>query len=83
MQLRASQTDFLDNPAKLRALFLDNVEKVTALEVDNAEIRPKVAAAAYEHLTRADGTFYVTDVGKTLGMWGKHLVSAQKIHLHG
>lgn len=52
----------LNDPAMLRHLLLENVEKVLSLEADLKEIQP--LAAAYEHLTRADGTVCVTDAAK-------------------
>lgn len=63
----------LQDPAKLRALLLDNVEKVLVLEAELEEAKP--LAAAYDHLTRADGTLCITDAAKTLQMRPKDLFS--------
>jgi phage regulator Rha-like protein len=61
----------LNDPAKLRHLLLENVEKVLALEAELGEIAPQ--AAAYEHLTRSDGTMCITDAAKALDMRPKDL----------
>lgn len=61
----------LSDPAKLRHLLLENVEKVLALEASVVELTP--LAAAYEHLTRSDGTMCLTDAAKILGMRPKDL----------
>ena len=61
----------LNDPAKLRALLLDNVEKVLALQEENSELKP--LAASYEHLTKADGSFCITDAAKALGIRPKDL----------
>lgn len=56
----------LHDPSRLRALLLDNVEKVLVLEAELEEAKPVVAA--YDLLTRADGTFCITDAAKVLDM---------------
>ena len=72
MQAPAVQIEaLLHDPNKLRALLLDNVEKVLVLEAELEEAKPVVAA--YEHLTRSDGSFCVTDVAKVLDMRPKDL----------
>lgn len=63
----------LNDPAKLRSLLLENVEKVLALEARIEDLSP--LAASYEHLTRSDGTFCVTDAAKALGQRPKDLFS--------
>jgi phage antirepressor YoqD-like protein len=61
----------LNDPTKLRALLLDNVEMRLVLEAELEEAKPVVAA--YEHLTRSDGSFCVTDAAKVLDMRPKDL----------
>lgn len=61
----------LNDPAMLRHLLLENVEKVLHLEADVREMAPVVAA--YEHLTRSDGTMCISDAAKALGMRPKDL----------
>lgn len=63
----------LNDPAMLRHLLLENVEKVLHLEADIREMEPVVAA--YEHLTRSDGTMCVSDAAKALAMRPKELFS--------
>lgn len=63
----------LNDPAMLRYLLLENVDKVLNLEAKLAEAEP--AAAAYEHLTRTDGTMCITDAAKSLGKRPKDLFS--------
>ncbi|WP_394700899.1 phage antirepressor KilAC domain-containing protein [uncultured Cohaesibacter sp.] len=73
-ELEAKQSDpvkALQDPAQLRALLLDNVEKVIRLEAENGELKP--LAASYEHLTKADGTFCITDAAKALSVRPKDL----------
>lgn len=62
----AANMAVLSDPAKLRHLLLENVEKVLALQAEVAELAPQ--AAAYEHLTRSDGTLCLTDAAKALEM---------------
>lgn len=62
----------LNNPAMLRHLLLENVEKVLALEAEVQELAPK--ANSYEHLTRRDGTFCLTDAAKSIGMRPKDFI---------
>jgi phage anti-repressor protein/phage antirepressor YoqD-like protein len=61
----------LNDPAMLRHLLLENVEKVLNLEADIREMEP--AVAAYEHLTRADGTLCISDGAKALQVRPKDL----------
>ncbi|AGF74147.1 anti-repressor protein [Bartonella australis AUST/NH1] len=56
--------EILNDPNHLKTLLLNNVEKVIALESKVKEQEPKVAA--YEHLTRADGTMCITNAAKAL-----------------
>nr|WP_321980125.1 phage antirepressor KilAC domain-containing protein [uncultured Cohaesibacter sp.] len=75
-ELEAKQSDpvkALQDPAQLRSLLLDNVEKVIRLEAENGELKP--LAASYEHLTKADGTFCITDAAKALSIRPKDLFS--------
>ncbi|WP_338022615.1 phage antirepressor KilAC domain-containing protein [Bartonella australis] len=65
--------EILNDPNHLKTLLLNNVEKVIALESKVKEQEPKVAA--YEHLTRADGTMCITDAAKILGTSPKRLFS--------
>ncbi|AGF74811.1 anti-repressor protein [Bartonella australis AUST/NH1] len=58
--------EILNDPNHLKTLLLNNVEKVIALESKVKEQEPKVAA--YEHLTRADGTMCITNAAKALEM---------------
>lgn len=67
----AATTAALNDPAQLRHLLLENVEKVLALEAEVKELAPQ--AAAYDFLTRADGTMCVTDAAKVLNMRPKDL----------
>lgn len=57
---------FLDDPAWLRMAVLTYTEKTIELQAQVDELAPM--AASYEHLTRSDGTFCITDAAKVFEM---------------